>query len=74
MSATGCSHQPINLDGHDHWDNLHRPHNDLYYPRSQLLHNIDPMSTTDGTDERHFSTGEIFIDRISISRRNSDGK
>ena len=63
LSATQCE-EPRSLDGLNHWVNLQSPQADIYYPRSELLHNIDPMLISDGTESRKFRSGEEWRKEI----------
>ena len=56
LDATGCSIDE-SLDGYSHWKTLFNENNDIYHPRQEILHNIDPMSDTDGTESRKFKSG-----------------
>ena len=58
LNATGCSiDEQTSLDGYSHWKTLFNENNDIYHPRQEILHNIDPMSDTDGTENRKFKSG-----------------
>ena len=56
LEATGCSLSDDTppLDGISQWNMLSQ--NDPS-TRIEILHNIDPMSSTDGTDNRTFLVG-----------------
>ena len=58
LDATGCNiDKQTSLDGYSHWKTLFNDNDDIYHPRQEILHNIDPMSDTDGTDGRKFKSG-----------------
>lgn len=60
LDATGCTlsdHTPP-LDGVSQWEMLTEDKKSM---REEILHNIDPMSTTDGKDNRTFSVGKYLM-------------
>ena len=63
LDATGCSRTSTNeqtsLDGYSHWKTFMHKNDDIYHPRQEILHNIDPLSDTDGTEKRKFKSGQF---------------
>ena len=58
LDATGCSINKLtSLDGYSHWQTFMHKNDDIYHPRQEILHNIDPLSDTDGTEKRKFKSG-----------------
>jgi len=58
------------LDGYSHWNSFVNPGPDMYVPRQEILHNIDPLSNTDGTDERTFNSDYDITKQSAIRWRN----
>ena len=59
LEATECSiDDQTSLDGYSHWKTLLHQNDDIYHPRQEILHNIDPLSNTDGTEKRKFKSGQ----------------
>ena len=46
---------------YSHWKTLLHNNDDIYHPRQEILHNIDPLSDTDGTDKRKFKAGLFLV-------------
>ena len=60
LDATGCSiNEQTSLDGYSHWRTFMHKNDDIYHPRQEILHNIDPLSDTDGTEKRKFKSGQF---------------
>ena len=60
LDATGCSINKLtSLDGYSHWQTFMHKNDDIYHPRQEILHIIDPLSDTDGTEKRKFKSGQF---------------
>jgi len=71
LDATGCNiDKQTSLDGYSHWKTLFNDNDDIYHPRQEILHNIDPMSDTDGTDGRKFKSDFNIKKQSAIRWRN----
>ena len=72
LEAAQCqkSEKSPPLDGYSHWKSFTNPGDDIYIPRQEILHNIDPMSRTDGTDDRTFNSNYDISKQSALRWRN----